>query len=77
MKITIETENLSELEQIIALLEPLDVSIQVNKKDIPITPGNKSINPKDFFGMRKDNPLNLEEIRSKAWKNRSTSNDSL
>lgn len=33
-----------------------------------IDKGDKKINPNDLFGMWKDHPRNLDDIRSAAWK---------
>jgi hypothetical protein len=39
-------------------------------KDLPITWGKGKLKLEDVFGIWKDNPVTLEEIRKKAWKRR-------
>lgn len=73
MKITVEVSNLSEIEKIFSFFQNLKLEkIQVfedKKAIIPkIEKGDKSINPKDLFGIWKENPKKIEEIRLKAWK---------
>jgi hypothetical protein len=38
-----------------------------NKRQPTITKGDKTIDPTEFFGMWKEQPKNLADIRKKAW----------
>ena len=70
MKITIETLNFNELEKILALFQKLnikDVQVTTSASQPMITKGNKSANPRALFGMWKDNPRDLKEMRKKTW----------
>ncbi len=40
----------------------------VVEDDPVITKGDKTIDPTSLFGIWKDNPRTLEEIRQKAWR---------
>ncbi|CAH0235965.1 MULTISPECIES: hypothetical protein [unclassified Pedobacter] len=42
------------------------VSLQDDLKP-NILKGNKSLNPKELFGIWKNNPKNLKDIRSGSW----------
>ena len=73
MRITIETSNWGEMQKLIAMLKSMEIhqfSIVNTDEDvdIPITKGDKSINPQALFGIWKDSPRSLEEIRENAWK---------
>ena len=71
MTITIELNTDAELEQLLALFKALplqNVNIVVNKKVLPtIEKGDKTIDPTPLFGMWKDEPRTIEEIRAKDW----------
>ncbi|MFK7950955.1 MAG: hypothetical protein AB8G11_25470 [Saprospiraceae bacterium] len=70
MKITIETLNFTEFEKILQLIQNLniqDIRISSNVDKPTIVKGNKSANPKALFGMWKDNPRDLNEMRKKTW----------
>jgi hypothetical protein len=43
------------------------VEVSSQSKGAKITKGDKSIDPSDLFGMWKDNPQSIENIRQKAW----------
>ncbi len=73
MRVTIEAVNIQEVEQILLLLKNL------NLKDIQVSPGpsgehpmvtkgDKKIDPRELFGIWKNNPRSLEQIRESAWK---------
>ena len=74
MRITIETNNWGEIEQLITFLNSLKITsfniVQEGKSssEAVITKGNKDIKPTSLFGIWKDNPRNLLSIRAKAWK---------
>lgn len=72
MRITIETGSVSEMEQILRLLKSLHIrSVQISaapdEKHPVITKGDKSIDPTPLFGIWKDHPRSLEEIRKENW----------
>ncbi len=71
MKLTIEIEEPEELEKLMKWLHENDLLEQVNieaaKSALPITRGDKSIDPADLQGIWKDNPRTLEQIRKAAW----------
>ena len=72
MKVTIEITNTAELEQLITLIKSLNIEhfkiIDSSVQSQPIiSKGDKSINPKELFGIWKDNPRNLAEIRDQSW----------
>ena len=72
MKITIETSGIEEVEQLLLLLDKLDVKkFKINlpqKKLTPsITRGDKSIDSTTLFGIWKDAPRTLEQIRKIGW----------
>lgn len=73
MKLTIELSNISELERILVLFKTLELeNVKIVSPNFslssPIQKGNKKINPRGLFGIWKDNPKNIEEIRRAAWK---------
>jgi hypothetical protein len=55
-----EVNRLRSVEEILASREKDDYKLCITK-------GDKSIDPKPLFGIWKDNPRNLEEIRKKDW----------
>ncbi len=55
-----EVNKLRSVEDILASREKDDYKSS-------ITQGDKSIDPKPLFGIWKDNPRSLEEIRKKNW----------
>lgn len=70
-KIIIQTNSQEEMEQIIQLLADLNagsLKITATSADSSITPGDKSIDPSELFGMWKDKPRTLEQIRKEGWK---------
>ncbi len=70
MKITIEPTSTAELERLIAMLQTMEVkNFEVTNIPKPsITKGDKNIDPTALFGIWKDSPRRLEDIRSQAWK---------
>ena len=73
MTVTIQTLNFQETEQLLRLLKTLDIkNIQIDtpetKKLPTITSGDKTIDPKALFGIWKNKPRNIEEIRTSGWK---------
>jgi hypothetical protein len=73
MTITIETSGIQEVEQLLVLLKTLNIkNIKIQSSpSIPqpnITQGDKKIDPKQLFGIWKNNPRTVEQIRSIAWK---------
>ena len=73
MTVTIETLDFQETEQLLLLLKSLNINnVRVNssEKEIKssITRGDKTINPQALFGIWKNKPRTIEDIRSTAWK---------
>lgn len=73
MKVTIEVDDQHKLETLMEWLREnkfLDeITVKSTKPDYmpTITKGDKSIDPTALFGIWKDNPRTLEEIRKDAW----------
>ncbi len=69
MTVTIETSGIQEVEQLLVLLKTLDIK-NIKIQSSPSTPqasitrGDKNIDPKQLFGIWKDNPRTIEQIRS-------------
>ena len=76
MTLTLETNDLKELEQILLLVKSLDINIIVPTKEEKlkamlekaITKADKTADPRALFGIWKDKNITIEEIREKAWK---------
>ncbi len=76
MTLTIETNDLKELEQILVLAKSLNVSIIIPTKEEKLkamlekapTKPDKTADPRALFGIWKDKNITIEEIREKAWK---------
>jgi hypothetical protein len=73
MTVTIETSGIQEVEQLLVLLKTLNIkNIKIQSSpsvlQATITPGDKKIDPKQLFGIWKENPRTIEQIRSTAWK---------
>ena len=51
-------------------LDELSVKASGNDTVPAITKGDKSVDPTALFGIWKDNPRTLEEIRKDAWGDR-------
>lgn len=73
MKITIEPTSTAELERLITMLQSMEVAnFEVTNIPKPsITKGDKSIDPTALFGIWKDAPRQLENIRARAWQRKS------
>jgi hypothetical protein len=55
-----------KIEEIVGLMK--DYYLSSEKKPKPsITKGDKTINPSELFGLWKDQPRNLTDIRKQAW----------
>ena len=69
MKITIEVTDSQELEKVLAALQMLksDLNEYNVERNSSITKGDKSIDPTGLFGIWKDNPRTLTEIRKQSW----------
>lgn len=77
MRLTIEVGNTAELEKVFKALKSMNIeSVQVvptekaanGRKSAPvIIKGDKQIDPKALFGIWKDNPRTLEQLRAMAW----------
>jgi hypothetical protein len=72
MTVTIETSGIQEIEQLLQVLKSLNIkTIKVQATPVTLAPsitrGDKRLDPKDLFGIWKDNPRTIEQIRSTAW----------
>jgi len=71
MRITIEIDSKSELEKLSALFKTFKINavnvITADDIAIPVTKGDKKINPNDLFGIWANKPRSLENIRKDAW----------
>ena len=72
MTVTIETSGIQEIEQLLQVLKSLNIKtikIQPSRATLSpsVTRGDKSLDPKELFGIWKDNPRTIEQIRSTAW----------
>ncbi len=77
MKVTLEITNFEELEKVLLFFKSINLDkVEVNyKSESSIDPlndvlekGDKTQDPTALFGIWKDNPRSLEEIRNKNWK---------
>ncbi|MEZ5043387.1 MAG: hypothetical protein R2828_26050 [Saprospiraceae bacterium] len=74
MRITIETTDIKELEILMKLLRELNLeninvieSEKIEEKEEFLIKGDKSIDPNELFGIWREKPRTIEEIRSKSW----------
>jgi hypothetical protein len=72
MKVTIEVQHPDELSDLITWLETRPFSSQINvinhsTEPAPIQSGDPQIDPTGLFGIWKDNPRTLAQIREAAW----------
>lgn len=76
MKITIETDDQRKLETLIEwlqtnkFLDEITVNVESNNAKPVITKGDKQVDPTALFGIWKDSPRTLDEIREEAWGSR-------
>ncbi|MFN0203635.1 MAG: hypothetical protein ACKVTZ_19065 [Bacteroidia bacterium] len=73
MKIFIETAKPIETAQLMLLLKNLEiVSFRLEDDNFTTAPileeGDKELNPRALFGIWKERPRTLEEIRARTWK---------
>jgi hypothetical protein len=73
MTITIETSGIHEIEQLLLMLKSLNiksVNVQPTLTTVRpiITKGDKKIDPTELFGIWKENPKTIEQIRQISWK---------
>lgn len=70
MRVTIEIDSKSELEKLSALFKVFKINtvkVISNNMQAPVTKGDKTVNPKDLFGIWAKKPRNIEAIRKAAW----------
>jgi len=71
MKITIEIDSESEIEKLSALLKTFKMEkvkvVSAGYDNVPLTKGDKKIDPASLFGMWANKPRSLEDIRKDAW----------
>jgi hypothetical protein len=71
--ITIVANSLQEVEHLLTLIKALNIShVHITTpsmipQSLPIVRGNKKLDPTALFGIWKDKPRNLEQIRASAW----------
>ena len=68
MTVTIETSGIQEVEQLLQVLKSLNIkTIKLQSSPIylrpSITRGDKTLDPKPLFGIWKNNPRTIEQIR--------------
>jgi hypothetical protein len=63
---TLPPEAQQKIEEIVALMKDYYLSSK-NKPQLSITKGDKTINPDELFGLWKEQPRNLTDIRKQAW----------
>ncbi len=73
MNVTFEVNSQDELDKLFLLFKSLKfenvkVISSETKTNTLITKGDKSLNPRDLFGIWESEPRSLSEIRSQAWK---------
>ena len=74
MKVTLEIANFEELEKLFLFFKSIQLDkVEVNYKNESLIEdvlerGDKTQDPTALFGMWKDNPRDIEEIRNKNWK---------
>lgn len=71
MKVTIEIDNKSELEKLSALFKAFKINMVKVITDegaaIPVTKGDKKIDPTSLFNIWADEPRTLKAIRKAGW----------
>ena len=72
MKITIEVTDKNELDKVLSALQTLPsenvkISTSGHTDPLPITKGDKTVDPSALFGIWKDAPRNLIQIRKEGW----------
>jgi hypothetical protein len=72
MTVTIQISGVQEFEQLLQLLKSLNIkTIKIQSSPVilrpTITKGDKKLDPTLLFGIWKDNPRTIEEIRSTTW----------
>jgi hypothetical protein len=72
MRVTLEISDFDEMKKLLSLfqsmkLENIEIISPQNNAKPNIRKGNKSINPKELFGIWKKTPKNIEDIRAKSW----------
>jgi len=69
MKVMIEPSTTAELERLIAMLHSMEIgNFKITNIPQPsITKGDKSLDPTTLFGIWKDAPRQLVDIRTQAW----------
>ena len=65
----IEPTNTAELERLITMLHSMEIgNFKITNIPHPsITKGDKSLDPTELFGIWKDAPRQLADMRTQAW----------
>jgi hypothetical protein len=71
MEITIEIDSESDMEKLAALIKTFKMEkvkvVSAGDDNVPLTKGDKKIDPASLFGMWANKPRCLEDIRKDAW----------
>jgi len=72
MRVTLEISDFDKMKKLLSLFQSMkleNIKIISPQSDAKpnIRKGNKSINPKELFGIWKERPRNIEDIRAKSW----------
>jgi hypothetical protein len=73
MTITIQTSGIHEIEQLLLILKSMNIkSVNVQPTHSTFRPiiskGDKKLDPTELFGIWKENPKTIEQIRQISWK---------
>lgn len=72
MRVTLEITNLKEIETLYSFFKTTKIdSFEIVTENLISNPniqkGNKNLNPRDLFGIWKNNPMNIGDIRTISW----------
>ena len=73
-EVTVRYKNNKSLKALQNLAKAYDMVIETPEtieklKRVPITFAEESSDPSEVYGIWKDNPMTLEELRKRAWGN--------
>ncbi|MDZ4807253.1 MAG: hypothetical protein SGI96_03190 [Bacteroidota bacterium] len=73
MIVITETSGIQEVEQLLQMLkstniQAVKVEASPSAPHLAVSKGDKKLDPKELFGIWKDNPRTIEQVRSTAWK---------
>lgn len=71
MRVIIEITDNEEIKQLMALLRELGIDnyniIEKRDENSSISYGDRDIDPSELFGIWKDSPRKIDEIREEGW----------